>query len=101
MSHLDCLLDHAPVQPARQFRLHIERVSLAGWAMTPAQSRQFGVMLAQELTRLARTRGWPAGGSSALSGLVAPPVASAPGGTPAMLGRDVARSLFDVLRRSA
>jgi hypothetical protein len=101
MSHLDRLLERVPVQPARPLRLHIDRVSVAGLALTPAQSRQFGAALAHELRQLARTPGWPAGAAStALPGVIAPVVTLASDGSPAALGRDVARSLFDAARRA-
>jgi hypothetical protein len=95
---LNPLFDNATPQPPRPVRLHIERLAVVGLPMSPTQSRQFGAALELELKRLACEPGWPAdAGSAALPGVTAPAVNS--GGTPAMLGRDVARSLFDAVRR--
>jgi hypothetical protein len=83
----------------RAVRLHIERVSVAGIAMTPAQSRQFSIALTAELQRLARDPGWPAGITSvALPAALAPAIAASPKDSPAALGRGVAQSVFSTLR---
>ncbi|HEX5688021.1 MAG TPA: hypothetical protein VFY73_28725 [Ideonella sp.] len=80
-------------------RLHIERLSVAGIAMTPAQSRQFSHALTAELQRLARDPGWPAGVTSvALPAALAPAIATSPADSPAALGRGVAQSVFCTLR---
>ncbi len=84
---------------SRPLRLHIERVTLQGLPMTPAQSRQFSAALSGELQRLARDPGWPAGATSqALPGVLAPTVTVPAGASPGALGREVARSVFDSLR---
>lgn len=100
-NHLSHLLDRALVQPARPTRLHIDSISVLGLPMSPAQSRQFSTALAQELTQLARVPGWPAGTvGAALPGAIAPQVTVAADSSPATLGRDVARSVFDAVRRA-
>lgn len=88
----------APAAP-RPVRVHIERLTVEGLAMTPAQSRQFGAALAGELQHLARDPGWPAAATrQALPGALAPAVMATAGASPATLGREVARSVFSALR---
>lgn len=89
-------------QPSAQrpVRLHIERLTVEGLAMTPAQSHQFSAALAGELQQLARDPGWPAGTTSqALPGALAPAITTTAGASPTVLGREVARSVFSALRR--
>jgi len=77
-------------------RLHIERVELVGLVLTPAETWRFRGALGAELDRLARRHGLGAGIAARLPGAIAPPVQA---GVPAaQLGRDVARSLFGMLR---
>jgi plasmid stabilization system protein ParE len=84
------------VEP-RTLRLHIERVTLVGVALTPADTQRFRGALGTELDRLVRHRGLGRNVVPArLPGAIAPTVRT---GVPAaQLARDVARSLFAVLR---
>jgi hypothetical protein len=78
-------------------RLHIECVTLVGVALTPSDTQRFRSALGTELDCLVRRRGLGRNVLPAwLPGASAPTVHS---GVPvAQLGRDVARSLFAVLR---
>jgi hypothetical protein len=98
-THLARLLASAAAQPPRPVRVDIERVTLIGVPLTPAQSRQLGAELTHELQRLARAPGWPADAAGAvLPGVIARAVTVPADGRPATLGRAVARSVFDAVR---
>lgn len=99
--HLERLLERASAGPPRAVRLRIAQLAIVGVPMSPAQSRQFGAALELELSQLARTPGWPAdAAAAAVPSATAPPVTMPRDGAPSTLGRDVARSLFDAVRRA-
>lgn len=81
--------------------LHIERLTLDGFDLSPAQSAQMQHALERELARLsADTRGavWQ---GEAVAAMVAPPLRLTGTPRPAQLGREVARSLFAAFGKRA
>ena len=91
----------APRNAAAAVSVHIERLVLDGFSLSPAQGAQMQRALKRELARLAA--GAPAGAwaSGAVPVALAPPVRTAGTLRPAQLGREVARSLFAALGAQA
>ena len=81
--------------------LHIERLVLDGVPIEPRGGRMLQAVVEAELTRLLAVRGIPrallAGGM--VPTLHAPPVQLPPGGEPAALGAQTARSVYRSLGR--
>ncbi len=84
-----------------KINLHVERLVLEGFALTPRQQRLLRETAAAELARLLQEGGLPLppGGGLDIARLQAPPIHPGAPLDAAALGREIARSLVGGLGR--
>jgi hypothetical protein len=89
----------SPAAPSRgPLSVHIDRVVIDGPRLTPAQTAVFLREVEVELSRLWESHpGNPIDRGGATPALTAPAISLSRSASPARLGRQVARSLFDLL----